>query len=74
MKDQPPHVTYLWLCTLKSRACFLLILEFIDLPRRWFKLILAILNKPIAAEDFFKHYKANSFQFTNHDMRTSPKL
>ena len=58
------HVTFLWETNLKSRASFLLILEFIHVLRADLISILGTLAP--AGEEFFKSYIVGNHQFDRH--------
>jgi hypothetical protein len=49
---------------MKSRACFLLILEFIQLLLPDYESILIMIKR--SGVDFFEHFVRDSFQFFNH--------
>ena len=60
----PAHVSFLWSTKIKSRASFLLIIEFINLSRREIGIFICFLSK---TKGFIEHYIAKSFQFIKHD-------
>jgi hypothetical protein len=58
-------VRWLWLTKIKSRFCFLTILEFMDVARPDFKTIL-IMCQPLGAA-FYEAFIKKSAQYNSHD-------
>ena len=55
----------LWNCKRKSRACFCLILEFLDITVEQFKIVLALLDYA-AGIHFYELFVRFSYQFAEH--------
>ena len=71
MESNDP-IKYLWTAKLKSRNSFLLVLEFLQVPRKLFKSVLCSLRPDSPA--FYDTYVAGSWQFTPHDLYATEKI
>jgi len=69
LKEHPPFVIYLWDIKLKSRACFLLIIQFMNVKRRQLKSIMPMMEK--LGESFFSKYIETSINFFFQGVRTT---
>jgi hypothetical protein len=59
---------FLWDGKLKSRASFLLIIEFLDVKRKQLQGVLPLMKK--VGDKFFSKYIENNVQFWFHGIRT----
>jgi hypothetical protein len=72
LKENPDFVIYLWDIKLKSRACFLLIIQYMNVKRKQLKSIMPMMEK--FGESFFSKYIETSIHFFFQGVRTTSSI
>ena len=63
LRRERDEVSYLWEANIKSRNSFLMILEFMEIPRKEVKEVLQMLQPGSYSNEFYVKYVMNSRQF-----------
>jgi hypothetical protein len=65
--SEQPHISFLWQTKLKSRNCFLTIMEYMQVPSIVLRPFLSGLNQQADPEKFYESYVQNTLQFSVHE-------